>query len=77
VIEGKGPGIDDVTALDFIDGKEFFRNETTTKGPFSAAGQAEHDHHHGAEVELRAHDRRPSDFRLEGGFKPDRGNGGL
>ncbi|HLY09598.1 MAG TPA: protein kinase [Planctomycetota bacterium] len=39
VIEGKGPEIDDVTALDFIDGKEFFRNETTTKGPFLLLGR--------------------------------------
>jgi serine/threonine protein kinase len=39
VIEGKGPGVDDVTALDFIDGKEFFRNETTTKGPFLQQGK--------------------------------------
>ncbi|HVR84326.1 MAG TPA: protein kinase, partial [Planctomycetota bacterium] len=39
VIEGKGPGIDDVTALDFIDGREFFRNETTTKGPFLLLGK--------------------------------------
>jgi serine/threonine protein kinase len=39
VVDGKGPGIDDVTALDFIDGKEFFRNETTTKGPFLTAGK--------------------------------------
>ena len=40
VIEGKGPGIDDVSALDFIDGKEFFRNETTTKGPFLLQGKS-------------------------------------
>jgi len=48
VIEGKGPGIDDVHGAGTSStARSFFRNETTTKGPFLAAGQAEHDHHHG------------------------------
>lgn len=39
VVDGKGPGIDDVAGLDLINGRPFFDNETTTKGPFLLQGR--------------------------------------
>jgi serine/threonine protein kinase len=39
VIEGKGPGIEDVAGIDLINGRPFFENETTTQGPFLIQGK--------------------------------------
>jgi hypothetical protein len=39
VVDGKGPAIEDATGMDFINGRPFFDNETTTKGPFLAPGK--------------------------------------
>jgi serine/threonine protein kinase len=39
VVDGKGPAIEDAAGMDFIGGRPFFDNETTTKGPFLSPGK--------------------------------------
>ena len=38
-VDGKGPGIDDASGIDFINGRPFYDNETTARGPFLSQGK--------------------------------------